>query len=187
MAEVAEVEQVEQVEDVISDIQIGPKVHKLRETEIKKGKGKGNILYLIEVDLSKPDAFKDIVESVGLANWNRTVYAQVVRQACKDATHDAMKDGEVADVDWAREFIEQFVQDNRRSKVGVKQLREKQAELFQEVQPLMLKQAHGEKLTPEQNNRLLELLAQFGELNAKLEDLGKKGKARKQKKEAVAA
>lgn len=166
-----------EIPDVESPIVIGTKTHTLIETTLKKGKGKGEIRYYLKVDLAKANAFADIIESVGLENWNRTVYAEVIRQACNDATHDATdKDGNVTDADWAKKFQEQFVPGSRKSGTGVKQLREKQQALFAEIQPALMKQAKGEKLTETENHRLLQLLADFQQVNEKIETKSRKGK-----------
>lgn len=155
------------------------------ETEEKKGRAKGETRYYLKIDLSKPDPFADVRKAVGEENWNKTIMASVIRPACNDATHDFRReDGtEGSDSDWEKMFREQFLPNTRRSSTGVKQLREKQQALFGEINPLLMKQAHGEKLTPEDNNRLLQLLADFGDINAKIESKSRKGK----KKEAAAA
>lgn len=170
------VETPAETQDTESEIRVGPKTLTMIETTVKKGPKKGDARYYIKVDLTKDNPFADIIEAVGKENWNRTVMA-LVRSACDDATHDATNDkGQLTDEDWAKQFIEQFISAGRRSTTGVKQLREKHAAILADLQPLMMKQAHGEKLAPEENTRLLQLLADFGDLSEKIEKKSRKGK-----------
>lgn len=173
----------EVVQDTKEDIQFpSGRVFETLQGVHTKGKAKGNIRIILNLDLSRPDPFSDLKAEVGVENWNREIMA-LIREKCNDATHDAVAestDGIPEDTVWARKFLEQWVSSTRRSGVGVKQLREKLGELFQELNPLLMKQAKAPKeMTAEETNRLLTLLADYGDLNEKIEARSRKGKAKK--------
>lgn len=168
------------------DVEARGTVLTLIETTHKRGRAKGNLAYFIKLDMSKPDPFVDIKKLVGEENWNRSIMESLVRPNCNDATHEAInpETGEVSDTSWINAFAEQFLPGTRRSGTGIKQLREKLQEIMKEIEPFMMKIAKKQTLTEEENNRYLNLVVQYADLQEKIEGKSRKGK--KSKKEAVA-
>lgn len=188
--EVAEVEAVETPEvaaeqqDRELDVTLGASSEKLIETTHKKGKTAGQLAYFLKVNLEGSDPFAAIRTAVGKDNFNRAILAEVVRPACNDATHDALSEVDEKNVEfttalWAAKFVEQFIPGARRSGVGIKQLREKQMEIFNELNPFIVRLAKGESLSQDENNRYLTLLVDYQELSEKIEKSARKGKGKK--------
>lgn len=185
-----------EVPDTVQEIQIGENVFSIVGTTHKKGKSKGEPAFF----LKQPDdgnfepLFADIAEAVGKENWYKTVYAEVVRQACNDATKQAIAtaaDGKVSDAGWAKAFQEYFLPSTRRSGVHIKDLREKAMEIFGELNPLLARHFEVEKLptgepnpkynplSTQEHNRMLQLTLEYGDVNNKIEERSRKGKAAK--------
>lgn len=147
-----------------------------------KGKAKGHPRVNFDLDLSKADPFAELRSEVGLENWNREL-ASMIRSKCADATSDAIaenKEGLLEDTVWAKKFLEQWVPSTRRSGVGVKELRAKMAGIFNELNPLLIKQTKTPtQMTATETNRLLTLLADYSDLNEKVEERSRKGKGKK--------
>lgn len=152
----------------------------LVETTHKKGKSAGKLAYFIKVDLTAEDPFGSIRKIVGEENWNRAVMATLVRPNCNDATRDAMSpEGTVSDTSWINAFSEQFLPGSRRSGTGIKQLREKIQAIMEEVQPYMLRLAKKETLSDEDNNRYLNLVVEYADIQEKIEGAARHGKKTK--------
>lgn len=158
------------------------------ETAIqKKGKGAGTEhTVLIPLPNETYSQFlSSIAQDVGVANFEKAVATEVIRQACRDAEKDAEaaatkagKDGQYTLAEWYEKFCAWFL-GARASGEGVKQIREKLAAVMKEMEPLMqlhLKKETRDKMTPDQVNRLLQLMAEFSDLSEKEEGKSRKGK-----------
>lgn len=150
----------------------------LIETTHKKGRAKGNIAYFVKTDMSAPDPFADIKKIVGVETFNRAVMQYVIRPNCNDATHEAKdpETGQVSDVNWVNAFAEQFLPTSRKSGTGIKALREKAQEILENLQPFMLRLAHKEQLPPEDNNRYLQLVVEYADVQEAIQSKQRTGK-----------
>jgi len=170
----------EQSTDIENPIDIAGQNFVLIETEIKKGRGKGNVAYYLK---ATEEGFIDKVrKAVGEENFIREIYG-MIRERCADATHDAKakaKDGIFTDTAWISMFLEQWLPGARRAGSGKKQLLEKQKLILSELNPLIMRQCNGEKLPEEVQNRMLTLIVEYGEVNEKLENTARKGKKNSQ-------
>ena len=148
----------------------------LVHTKLKKGKYKGRDQYFLKLNLEEAAPFSRILTAVGKINFNREI-AALVRDKCRDATADAKDDkGEVTDVAWAKAFGEQWEPGSRGSGTGIKFLREKKMEVFAQLNPFIIKLAQGTQLSQDDNSRYLTLLADYSDLDTKIEEKSRTGK-----------
>lgn len=168
----------------------------LRGTKQKKGKVKGKLLCILEPDKA-PDGsldyqalFDKLAQAVGKENWFKTVFAEVVRQSCLDATTQALKaseDGIPHDEDYAQGIIQYYLPSTRRTGEHVKDLRERAMAIYAEAAPMLLRlhtpadSPDYRPLTPEEQNRCVTLMEEFTTINQKLEDKSRTGKGKKKK------
>jgi len=175
---------VAEVPDTKDPIQIGEETFTVIGTTLKKGKGKGRLAYYLDPIPNYHDFFLRLREAVGAENWDKCVYAEVVRKACNDATLQAIsqaEDGKPSDVGLAKAIIEWFLPSTRRSGVHIKDLREKAQEIFSELNPLLLRHFQhkpGEEgsLDESEHNRMLQLTLEYSDINTKIEEKSRKGK-----------
>lgn len=188
--------------DEFAPIEINGQTFTLRGHVPTKGRGKGKLQCIFEPE-KNPDGsynysalFDKIKEVVGEENWNKTIWSDVVRQACLDATNMALEasdDGKPHDEDYSTAFIESFISSTRRAGEHLKDIRERVAAIMAEVAPLLLRMNQSPNspdytpLSDEETLRTATLMEEFTTLNQKLEKKSRKGEAKKAKKEAVAA
>ncbi len=161
----------------------------MTETAVQKmGKGRGTEhTVLIPLPNETPKVFlARFGAAVGEANFEKEVMKEVVRQACRDAERDAEaaakkagKEGQYTLAEWFECVCKWFIPGARQSGDGVKQIREQLAKVMKEMEPLMtahLKKETRDKMTPDEVNRLLQLMAEFSELSEKEEGKSRQGK-----------
>lgn len=175
---------VQEVPDTEDPIEINDQNFIVIGTTMKKGKGKGRLAYYLKPEPDHTAFFARLREAVGPENWDKCVYAEVVRKACNDATLQAInqsEDGKPSDVALAKAIVEWFLPSTRRSGTHIKDLREKAQEIFSELNPLLLR--HFEKkpgepgsLSEDEHNRLLQLTLEYSDINTKIEEKSRKGK-----------
>lgn len=171
-----------EVPEILLEVTIGSEGgFKLKESIRTKGKKKGELDYLLVPEGDYIAWITRVRKGVGEANFDAWLQKHL-RQACRDATADALNagNGEISDVAWTGKFVEQFVPSTRKSGEGVAELREKQHELFAQLNPLLLKQVeytkNNQQMPPEEHNEMLQLLVAYQELGTKLEKKSRKGK-----------
>lgn len=154
----------------------------LIEGEVARGPRSGEKSVLLEVDLSKDDPFEDVIKLVGRKNWNQTIYRDVFKPACNDATADSIReeDGEYEDTVWFAKFKNAFVAPTRQSGTGVKQLREKRDALYAKINPLLMKSVEDkEHFTQEEGLELLRLIPELKGIIAQIEKKSRTGAGKK--------
>jgi len=160
------------------------------ETAHKKGPSKGELQILLDVDFNKtskiemPEAFCLTLRAVGPENFWPCLYRDCIRKICNDATHASIDPdtGKSSEVGFTQAYYEGFLP-ARLQKGGAKksELLEKQREIMAEMQPLMIVEINKSRpLTDEEKAKMLSLLADYGDINEKLEKKSRKGvKAKK--------
>lgn len=202
--------QTPEVPDTTDPLRIADQDFQVLGTTHKKGKGKGKVAYYIlpdekvvknadgsETKITDYQSMYDRLRiAVGPENWDKCLYAEVIRKACNDATAQAIgeaKDGIVSDEALAKALVEWFLPATRRSGTHIKDLREKAQEIFGELNPLLLRHFQHpdandpEHLKQEEHNRMLQLTLQYSELNQKIEEKSRKGKKAEKPAEKPAA
>lgn len=162
-----------------------------KQTTRSKGRGAGKPLFLIDPTDDLPGVINKVRLAVGDANFYRAVYTDVIRPYCGYATAESTPaDGEpFVDSVLASSFLNQWISPTRKHTVGIKELKEKYAELVEEVSPFIEMQVANKLVvgTPD-HNRMLQLFVALAELNGKIEERSRSGKKKtKEEKEKVAA
>lgn len=160
----------------------------LTQTEgtYEKGKKQGQLYYRLVLDTEQPNPFLPIIKAVSAENWFATVFKKVINQACDDATHEAFDEttGKVDQAKWEESFVKYFLPNSRGGGTKISELRDaltaKTEELRAEM-PTAMKLAQGDLSVPDEDkNRYFRILAEWGELNTKVE--GKKRHKKGEKK-----
>lgn len=152
-----------------------------------KGKGAGKDVSLLDKNDNETYAqfLTRFAEVIGVANYEKLVVKEVVHALSKDAMKDAQAAAEKAGradfttEEWFEAICQGALPGARRSSDGVKQLKERLVTVMKEMEPLMklhVKKETRDKMTPDQINRLLSLMADFSELSEKVEGKSKTGK-----------
>lgn len=146
---------------------------KVTEQQKTKGRGAGKLVYGF-ADASILDVASKII---GAENWNKTL-VKLLNRALNDAAIDAANknNGNVSDAGLAVAFPEQFTAATRKHGEHIAQLREKRDEITAELQPLMVAQLRGEKLSDQQKIDLISLMERWETVVSQIEAKERKGK-----------
>lgn len=194
--EVQESQEVQETQDEFSTITMEGQEFTLRGHTPAKGKAKGRLQLLLEPEkdetgaLDYDELFAKLKAVVGEENWNKTIYAEVVRQACLDATQEAIKastDGIPHDDDYEASFKAYYLPTTRRTGEHIKDLRARVGVIMAEVAPMLLRlntpadAPNANPLSEEEMLRCTVLMEEFTALTVKIEGKSRKGEKKSKK------
>lgn len=188
--------QTEESDDTHEPIEINGDSFSILNTKTKKGKNPGRLAFYLEPNKDEPTEkfLSRFRVAVGPANYDKAIMAYVIRPCSNDSTLQAIdkaEDGRPTDVGLSQSIIEWFLSETRRGP-HIKDLREKSAEIFAVLNPLLtrhfkFKPGQEGALNESEYNQLLQLSMEFGDLQSKIEEKTRKGKKGGAKKEASTA
>lgn len=133
-----------------------------------------------DFDVKATDPFSQLRTVVGVENFNREII-KLAWEIADDAVDESVVDGKVHAPTLATKFCEGWLPGTRRTGTGKKQIKEKMAEIQMKLQPFMKKTVEAMKakqplrISPQEELEVAQLLAELGELSAKLEKKERKG------------
>ena len=170
----------------VEEIEINGVVDNLYITEGKKGRGKGKLFAYLKPDLNNAQPFSNIQKMVGIENWNRCIIEEFLRPIFREVTKASIdpETGQISLQSYAGNIRGEFLHPGRGGD-GKKELRKKKDAVGEEIAPFLLILSQNKAIPGEDQPRFRELMLEWSELNAKLEEKERKGKAKKEA--AVAA
>ncbi len=157
----------------------------IRSTTQKKGKGAGARVLVPEINFNDVAPYSDLIKFVGVENWNKTLWDDIVRKAFFDSSKSSVdaNTGLISE-DTFKTKVKAWFLPTSRGGSEEKKLKHRRVEVMEELVPMLMKQASGEEFSLEERNHYFELKSEFEDIEAKLEAPSRKGKKPTVKKAA---
>ena len=148
------------------------------DTEQSKGKNAGEPIVVLNFPVDNSEIFTKFAEAVGLQNFWSTVFKEVIRPACLDASSSAIDEatGKIEESAYCAALIEEFLPSSRKaSGPSKKDLLELQSGIWAQLTPYISKQQKGQ-LSQDEKMAFARLISEAEDVATKLESKTRKGK-----------